>query len=48
MLLSIPLYASEIWGLNESEQVEKIQSTFIRKLLHLPANTPGYLLRMET
>ncbi len=48
MLLSIPLYASDIWGLNEAAEVEKIQNTFMRKLLHLPANSPGYLLRMET
>jgi len=48
MLLSITLYASEIWGLNEAKEVDKIQNTFIRRLLHLPANSPGYLLRMET
>ncbi len=48
MLLSIPLYASDIWGLNEATEIEKIQNTFMRRLLHLPANLPGYLLRMET
>ncbi len=48
MLLSIPLYASEIWGFNEANEIEKIQNSFVRKLLHLPANSPGYLLRMET
>ncbi len=48
MLLSIPLYASEIWGLNKSEEIEKLQNNFVRRLLHLPFNSPGYLLRMET
>ncbi len=48
MLLSIQLYAAEIWGLNEAEEIEKMQNTFARRLLHLPANSPGYLLRMET
>jgi len=48
MLLSIPLYASEIWGINEAQKIEQVQDSFIRKLLHLPANSPGYLMRMET
>ncbi len=48
MLLSIALYASDIWGLNEAAEIEKIQNTFVRRLLHLPANSPGYLLRIET
>ncbi len=48
MFLSIPLFASDVWGLNESAKIEKIQNTFMRKLLHLPFNSPGYLIRMET
>lgn len=48
MLLSIPLYASEVWGFREIDEVEKIQLTFMKRLLHLPKTVPGYMLRMET
>ncbi|CAL8070297.1 unnamed protein product [Orchesella dallaii] len=48
LLLSIPLYAVEVWGLQFIEEIEKIQLNFIKRLLTLPQYTPGYMIRLET
>ena len=48
MLLSIPFYGCEIFGPENVEEIEKLQLTFLKRLLHLPKYTPGYMLRIET
>lgn len=42
------LYCSGIWGLNHTDEFEKIHMMFYKRLLQLPTCTPGYILRLET
>lgn len=42
------LYAIQIWGLRYLNEIEKPQTTFYKKLLLLPQNTPNYAIRLET
>ncbi|CAL8110658.1 unnamed protein product [Orchesella dallaii] len=48
LLISIPLYASEIWSLQYVEEIEKMRLTFLKRVLTLPQYTPGYMIRLET
>lgn len=48
LVRSIVFYGSEIWGIRYIKEIEKIQNLFLRRLFHLPNNTPGYALRLET
>lgn len=41
-------YGAEIWAPNYLEMVETVQTLFFKRLLHLPFNTPGYMVRLET
>jgi hypothetical protein len=41
-------YASQIWGFERHECVEKLLRFFIKRLFCLPENTPIYLLHLET
>lgn len=41
-------YVIQIWGLRYLEEIEKIQNSFYKKILHLPQNTPNYAVRLET
>jgi len=45
---SILMYAAQIWGYIEFDQVEKLFRFFIKKILNLPNNTPNYALYLET
>ena len=44
---SIASYADPIWSPLHVEKLETVQTNFLRHLLHLPANIPGYALRCE-
>ncbi len=48
MLLSIPYYGCEIFGPESEDEMERIQQNFLKRLMHLPRYTPGYMLRTET
>ncbi|XP_017494740.1 PREDICTED: uncharacterized protein LOC108382884 [Rhagoletis zephyria] len=41
-------YGAQVWGGESHEQVEKLLRFFIKKLIFLPANTPNYMLHLET
>jgi len=45
---SILLYAAEVWGFLDYDQVEKLYRFFIKKVLCLPMNTPNYAIYLET
>src|SRR5258705_3044291 len=36
------LYGVHVWGIGNSDLLERIQTTFIKKMLSLPPNTGGY------
>ncbi|CAG5093186.1 Similar to LINE-1 reverse transcriptase homolog (Nycticebus coucang) [Cotesia congregata] len=42
------LYGAEIWGLDYLELIDKTQTDYYKKILQLPRNTPGYMIRLET
>lgn len=42
------LYAAPIWSLRYLEDIEIIQSTFLKRSLYLPQSTTNYVLRCET
>lgn len=48
LVSSTLFYAIQIWGLRFLQEIEKIQTTFYKKLLLIPPNTPGYAIRLET
>ncbi|CAA9998988.1 unnamed protein product [Nesidiocoris tenuis] len=48
MVESVLLYASEVWGIWYMDDLEIVQSTFIKSALCLPRSTPGHFLRVET
>lgn len=39
---SIVLYVAEFWILRYLEEIEKIQSNFLKKIIQVPKNTPAY------
>lgn len=41
------LYASEIWALRYTEELEKCQVQFFKSILYLPWNTPNHYIRLE-
>ncbi|CAG7787090.1 unnamed protein product, partial [Allacma fusca] len=45
---TIPLYGLPIWGMNYVDNMEKLQTKFLRQLLGASNLTPGYVLRLET
>lgn len=45
---SIMCYAAQVWGYNQYDIVERLQRFFLKKLLHLPSNTPNYMIHLET
>ena len=47
-ILPTLLYASPVWGLRYLDQLEKIQTKFIKDVLLLPRNSPAYMVRYET
>lgn len=48
MVISTVMYGVNIWGLNHAQELEKIQTTFHKRLLQLPLYTPGYVVHLET
>lgn len=42
------LYGAEIWGLDYLDLIDKTQTDYYKKILQLPRNTPGYMVRLET
>jgi hypothetical protein len=47
LVASTSLYASHIWAPNYKDIIEKVQSRFLRRLLHLDFKTPTFALRLE-
>jgi hypothetical protein len=41
------MYAGVLWGHSEVKEMDQVQNSFYKKLLHLPRSTPGYFLRAE-
>lgn len=41
-------YATQVWGYQKYEAVEKLQRNFVKKLFNLPINTPNYAIYLET
>jgi len=41
------LYGAHMWSAGAGETIERIQTTFIKKLFSLPPQTAGYILRLE-
>ncbi|UYV64294.1 hypothetical protein LAZ67_3000164 [Cordylochernes scorpioides] len=48
IILSTLLYSAPIWANEKYKILDQIQNNYLRQLLNLPSNTPGYILRMET
>ena len=48
MVRSIIFYGVEIWGWKEYKEIEALQERYIRWILKLDKETPGYLVRRET
>ncbi|UYV63762.1 hypothetical protein LAZ67_2005540 [Cordylochernes scorpioides] len=48
IILSTLLYSAPIWANEKNKILDQIQNNYLRLLLNLPSNTPGYILRMET
>jgi hypothetical protein len=48
LVASTTVYGSHIWGPNYKDVIDKVQSHFIPRLLHLDFKTPTYALRLET
>lgn len=42
------LYSAGIWGLRYSAEIERIQTDFLKWILNVPRNTPGYIIRIES
>lgn len=47
MVRSVLCYCGEIWALRYLEELEVVQSKFIKSIFYWPRTTPGYLVRLE-
>jgi hypothetical protein len=47
MIQSILMYGPEIWGWKEQEEIEKVQDKYLRWVLGVDRETPGYIVREE-
>jgi hypothetical protein len=47
MIESILMYELEIWGWKEQEKVEKVEGKYLRGVLGVYRETPGYIVREE-
>lgn len=45
---SIMFYAVQTWGSKQYEVVERLLRFYIKRAFYLPANTPNYLIMLET
>jgi hypothetical protein len=41
------MYASPLWALKHTEEVDKVQNQFFKNVLRLPKSAPGYFVRSE-
>ena len=48
MVKSIIFYGVEIWGWKEYREIEMLQERYIRWILKLDRETPGYVIRRKT
>lgn len=48
MVIPTALYASEVWGLQHLEEIEKVGTTHFKNLFNLQKTTPNYIVRRET
>uniref|UniRef100_A0A6P7G713 Uncharacterized protein LOC114334767 n=1 Tax=Diabrotica virgifera virgifera TaxID=50390 RepID=A0A6P7G713_DIAVI len=48
LVQSLVMNCVPVWGMRYADQLERIQITFFKKLLHLSINTPDYAVRLET
>ena len=48
LVKSVLIYSSPIWAPGHEDSIERVQSNFIKKTLHLNPMTPSYILRLET
>ena len=44
---SVLLYGCEVWGLKYLNEIDAFQTSFYKRLLHLPTCTPHYAVRLE-
>ena len=47
LLLPTLFYGAHIWAINKPQVLEKIQTSFFKKTLKIPINTPGHAVRLE-
>jgi hypothetical protein len=47
MVESVLIYGAEIWGRKEQEEVERAQEKYLRWMLGVDRETPGYIVREE-
>jgi hypothetical protein len=45
MIESILMYGTEIWGWKEQEEPEKVQEKYLKEVLEVDRETPGYIVR---
>lgn len=48
LIKSVLMYGAEIWGWKEYEEIERVQEKYLRWILGVDMNTPGYIVREET
>lgn len=48
LAVSVPLYASHIWGLRYVDEIEILQNKFMHRALGVSRLVPNYVLRLET
>ncbi|KAH0812552.1 hypothetical protein GEV33_010238 [Tenebrio molitor] len=47
MVESVLMYGAEIWGWKEQKEVERVQEKYLRWVLGVDRETPGYIVREE-